>query len=67
MISSFELEQSLIEQRRYQKPLGQILLDRSLVSSEQLSRILQKQYWQKNGFWVIGQRILSRRTQPSFS
>ncbi|MBW4662740.1 MAG: hypothetical protein KME01_00820 [Chroococcus sp. CMT-3BRIN-NPC107] len=53
LISQWQLEQTLIEQNRTHKKLGELLVERQLISGEQLEKFLEKQYWQKNGFWLI--------------
>lgn len=52
-ISQTELEQALAEQLSSNKKLGEILIERNLIPQEILEKIIEKQYWQKNGFWLI--------------
>lgn len=53
LISQAELEQALAEQSSSQKKLGEILIEKNLIPQEKLEKIIEKQYWQKNGFWLI--------------
>ena len=53
LISEVELNQVLEEQNISNKILGKLLLEKKLVSQEKLKELVEKQYWQKNGFWLI--------------
>ena len=53
IISQAELDQTLALQHSHNKKLGEILVEKNIISQKLLERALRKQYWQKNGFWVI--------------
>lgn len=48
-----ELDQALAEQHGSNKKLGEILVEKNIISQNKLQTLLNKQYWQNNGFWVI--------------
>lgn len=48
-----ELDQVLAEQHGSNKKLGEILVENNIISQNKLQTLLNKQYWQNNGFWVI--------------
>ncbi|NJR60513.1 MAG: hypothetical protein HC769_17755 [Cyanobacteria bacterium CRU_2_1] len=54
LISQAQLEQSLAWQASNHQMLGDLLLEQSLISPDDLCKALQEQYWRNNGFWVIG-------------
>ncbi len=53
VISQTQLASTLIWQRCRNQKLGELLVEKGLISQEQLEKLLEKQYWQKNGFWLI--------------
>lgn len=53
LINQDELDQALALQQGSQKKLGEVLVENNLISQDQLENYLEKQYWQKNGFWLI--------------
>ena len=52
-ITSAQLQMTLAQQLDCSKKLGELLLERSLISQEQLNQALKEQYWRRNGYWVI--------------
>lgn len=52
-ISQAELDQVLAFQPDSNKKLGQMLVEKNLISQDKLEKTLKKQYWQKNGLWLI--------------
>ena len=53
LILQVQLEQALDSQPGSNKKIGQLLIEKNLISQDKLKITLAKQYWQKNGFWVI--------------
>ncbi|WP_316432953.1 hypothetical protein [Leptolyngbya sp. NK1-12] len=53
-ISAAQLHTTLTQQPSSSKKLGELLLEKSLISENQLNQALQEQYWRRNGYWVIG-------------
>ncbi|MBA2748453.1 MAG: hypothetical protein H0U45_06860 [Tatlockia sp.] len=53
LISPDQLEHALSEQTSSNARLGELLIEKNIISPQQLEQILEKQYWQKNGFWLI--------------
>ncbi len=52
VISQTELETVLNEQILTQKKLGELLVQKSLVSTDKLVDLLTEQYWRKQGLWL---------------
>jgi len=52
-ISSEQLEETISEAKKSDRPLGEVLLERGLLAQEQLQKALQEQYWRRQGYWVI--------------
>jgi aspartate ammonia-lyase len=52
-ISSEQLEETISEAEKSDRPLGEVLLERGLLAQEQLQKALQEQYWRRQGYWVI--------------
>ena len=48
-----ELEETISEAEKSDRPLGEILLERGLLAEAQLQKALQEQYWRQQGYWVI--------------
>ena len=53
LISRQQLNFVLTQQQKKQKKLGELLLNLSFISAEELEKALQEQYWRKHGYWVI--------------
>lgn len=53
LVSYQQLEQVLQEQATKQKRLGELLLEHSIISPEDLTLTLLEQQWRRQGYWVI--------------
>ncbi len=53
VISPIQLNTALEIQSLTGIKLGEILVTKELIESEDLEQALLEQYWRKNGFWVI--------------
>ncbi|MBL1174557.1 hypothetical protein [Pantanalinema sp. GBBB05] len=53
LVSYQQLEHVLQEQATKQKRLGELLLEHSIISPEDLTLTLLEQQWRRQGYWVI--------------
>jgi hypothetical protein len=53
LISSIQLEEIIRLQVTESKKLGELLVERGLLSRQEVERALQEQYWRNNGYWII--------------
>ncbi|NEN95675.1 MAG: hypothetical protein F6K50_09080 [Moorea sp. SIO3I7] len=53
LISPIQLNTALEIQSLTGIKLGEILVTKELIESQDLEQALLEQYWRKNGFWVI--------------
>ncbi|NEP51083.1 MAG: hypothetical protein F6K65_20720 [Moorea sp. SIO3C2] len=53
LISPIQLKTALEIQSLTGIKLGEILVTKELIESQDLEQALLEQYWRKNGFWVI--------------
>ena len=53
LLTSNQLNSILTQQKKNHKKLGEFLLNLELISTEELEKALQEQYWRNNGYWVI--------------
>lgn len=53
LVSCQQLEQVLQEQAIKPKRLGELLLEHSIISPEDLTLTLLEQQWRRQGYWVI--------------
>ena len=54
LLTPEQLDSLLPQQPETGKKLGELLREQQWISSEDLERALQEQYWRRNGYWVIG-------------
>ena len=54
LISQDQLQPLLEHQPHSSKRIGELLVERSLISAEDLNNALKEQYWRDRGYWVIG-------------
>ena len=52
-ITPAQLEMALHSQQTIATPLGTLLMQDSLLPSEQLDLALKEQFWRRNGYWVM--------------
>jgi UDP-glucose 4-epimerase len=52
ILSSTELQQALQEQLVTQRKLGEILVQKSIISPQMLEKLLLEQTWRKQGIWL---------------
>jgi hypothetical protein len=52
-ITPEQLQEAIALKEKESKRIGDILIERGIVSEEKLKIALQEQYWRKNGYWVI--------------
>jgi hypothetical protein len=53
LISSSQLEEIIRLQATESKRLGELLVERGLLSKQEVERALQEQYWRNHGYWII--------------
>jgi hypothetical protein len=53
LISSSQLEEIIRLQTTESKRLGELLVERGLLSRQEIERALQEQYWRNHGYWII--------------
>ncbi|NEO70933.1 MAG: hypothetical protein F6K52_15935 [Moorea sp. SIO3H5] len=53
IISPIQLNTALEIQSLTGIKLGELLVNKGLIESQDLEQALLEQYWRKNGFWVI--------------
>jgi hypothetical protein len=53
LVSRRRLEVILHHQECYGRPLGELLLEKCLISHDDLAQALREQQWRKDGWWVI--------------
>jgi hypothetical protein len=54
VITRSQLRECLAIQRYTKQKLGEIILEKRLLSPQELNLILQEQNWRNLGYWVIG-------------
>jgi UDP-glucose 4-epimerase len=54
VITRSQLRECLAIQRQTKQKLGQIILEKRLLSPKELSLFLKEQHWRNFGYWVIG-------------
>lgn len=53
LLSSQQLSNLLTEQQSKSRKLGELLIERGIVSETDLIAGLQEQKWRREGFWII--------------
>ncbi|PSB04822.1 hypothetical protein [Merismopedia glauca] len=54
VITRSQLRECLAVQRQTKQKLGEIILEKRLLSAQEISLILKEQHWRNLGYWVIG-------------
>jgi UDP-glucose 4-epimerase len=57
IISDAELDMVFQEQRYSNRRMGDILIQKGLISASDLQRFLQQQQWQRDGVWLSGASV----------
>lgn len=53
LVSQNQIEQVAETRQLEDRKLGELLLTKGLIKSQDLEEAFREQYWRQNGFWVI--------------